>query len=317
MNDNAIKVNNPDIKKRHGFKQRRVKELVFYWTILALPLLQFVIMYVVVNINSFLLAFQNIGYDGETGAYAISWVGFKNFGTFINEIFHDSLMSGRFLNSLWVYLLTLFFGTAGSVVFSFYIYKKYRGSGFFRLILMLPSFLPAVVMVLIYSRIVDFVPIYFGGNGWLSGKPNQTFAVVLFYHFFVGYGSGVLMYSNAMSRIPDSLVESARLEGCGAVREFFKITLPLIYPTLETFLIIGLSNLFINQANLFEFFTSGAAPQIQTVGYYLFNQVFGRTTTMATYPYASAAGLVLTAVTIPIVMVARHFLDKLDKGVEF
>jgi hypothetical protein len=38
---------------------------------------------------------------------------------------------------------------------------------------------------------------------------------------------------------------------------------------------------------------------------------------MSSFPYISAAGLVLSAITIPVVMIARKFLDKLDKEVEF
>ncbi len=304
-------------KKKGGFKQKRVKELIFYWCVLGIPLLQFCIMYIGVNFNSFLLAFKSYSQSG-TGEITVSWVGFNNFKAFVVSIFNDELISGMFVNSLMVYAIRLFCGTALALFFSYYIYKKFVGTEFFRFMLILPSVISSIAFVLIFKYIADrFIPEIFGVRGWLSRKPDSAFLFIMAFNVFFGFGTGVLMYSNAMSRIPESLVEYAKIEGCSPIREFFQITLPLIYPTLETFLVIGIANIFIDQANLFTFYLGDADASIQTVGYYLFTQVFDSRATMSEFPMASAAGLTLTAITVPIVMIAKHFLDKLDKGVEF
>ncbi len=304
-------------KYKDKFKQKRIKELGFYWSVLAIPLIQFCIMYIGVNLNSFILAFKsyNVGTDGSV---TINWVYFDNFKQVFNDIFRSDLFSTMFLNSLTVYAVHLIAGMTLALFFSYYIYKKFIGVEFFRFMLILPSVISAVAFVLIFKYIADrFFPQIFGGAGLLTGNPRHSFRIIMAFNLFIGFGTSVLMYSNAMSRIPDSLIESAQLEGCSVIREFFEITLPLIYPTLETFLIVGLSNLFIDQANLFTFYTNNADPQIQTVGYYLFNQVFTERSTMSTYPVASAWGLMMTVITVPVVFTAKYFLDKLDKGVEF
>ncbi len=306
------------IEKRKGsFKQKRIKELIFYWCILAIPLLQFCIMYVGVNFNSFLLAFKSYVVS-TSGEAQMTWVGFDNFKTFITSIFENKLISGMFVNSILVYVIRLLCGTVLSLFFSYYIYKKFKGTEFFRFMLILPSVISSIAFVLIFKYIADrVIPQVFEVNGLLTRKPESVFAYIMTFNVFFGFGTGVLMYSNAMSRIPESLVEYSKIEGCSPIKEFFLITMPLIYPTLETFLVIGIANIFIDQANLFTFYTNGADPNIQTVGYHLFTQVFNDRTSMSGFPYASAAGLTLTAVTIPVVMLAKHFLDKLDKAVEF
>ena len=303
-------------KLRNFAQKRRVGELIFYCCLIALPLLQFVIMYVVVNINSILLAFKK--YDVKLdGSATVAWVGLANFKKFAREIFQTEMLV-RLKNSLIVYGCSLFVGTVLALLFSYYIYKSYRASGFFRYMLMMPSFMSPVVMVLIFNYVIEYaLPGIFHIQSLFDGPPLQKLMVVTLYNTLIGFGSGVLMYSNAMSRVPIGLIEYGKLEGITPLREFVSVILPLIYPTLETFLIIGIAAIFTNQANLFTFYGENAPYSIQTIGYWLYKEVFTGKSSMAQFPYLSAAGLVLTAITIPVVMTARHFLNKLDKGVEF
>lgn len=304
-------------QKQKTGKQKRLGEAIFYWAVLAIPILQFLIMYVYVNIDSVLFAFQSYHRDAKTAEITVGWVGLDNFKLFVSEITGNELMLGRLKNSLIVYGVHLFVGTVLAILFAYYIYKGYTGANGFRVILMLPSILSSVVLVLIFKFIVeDAFPVLFKIPNLLAGSFNQRFWTIIAYNTFMGFGSGMLMYSNAMGRIPDSLVEYAKLEGCSPLREFWSITLPLIYPTVQTFLIIGLAAVFTDQANLFTFFSEQAPQQLQTIGYYLYNTVFTERSDMTSYPYAAAAGLTLTAVTIPIVMIARVLLNKLDKGAE-
>lgn len=297
-------------------QKRRVGELIFYCCLIALPLLQFVIMYVAVNFNSIMLAFKK--YDVKLdGTAEVTWIGLANFKKFAKELFQPEMLI-RLRNSLIVYGCSLFVGTALALLFSYYIYKSYRASGFFRYMLMMPSFMSPVVMVLIFNYVIEYaLPALFHMKSLFDGPPLQKLMVVTLYNTLIGFGSGVLMYSNAMSRVPVGLIEYGKLEGITPLREFFSVIMPLIYPTLETFLIIGISAIFTNQANLFTFYGANAPYSIQTIGYWLYKEVFNDMVSMAQFPYLSAAGLVLTAITIPVVMISRHFLNKLDKGVEF
>lgn len=316
--DCSVALNKKFPRKPMSGKRKRVGEAVFYWAILIIPIIQFLLMYVAVNLRSFSFAFQSYKFDTITGQEVVGWVGFANFEKFITEMISDAAMLTRLKNTLIVYAVHLFVGTVLAILFAYYIYKGFMGTQLFRVILFMPSILSSVVLVLIFNYFVGrAVPKLFGIEGLMSTTFEKKFATVIFYNTFMGFGSGMLMYSNAMGRIPESLTEYAKLEGCSATKEFFSITLPLIFPTVETFLIIGLANIFTDQANLFTFFLDDANGEIQTIGYYLFQTIFTERSSMTSYPYASAAGLTLTAITIPIVMTARYFLNKLDKGVEF
>ncbi len=306
------------IKGRFKMSRGRRKEAIFYWAILAFPLLQFFLMYVCVNFNSFLLAFKHYEINAEDASKVITFAGFDNFKLFLYNVFQGEQLGTMFKNSLVFFFFSTGVGTTLTLLFSFYITKRYKATEFFKFMLILPSVISPVAFVLIFKYVADFaIPELLGVQGLLMGTTSQKFTTITLFNIFIGFGSGVLMYSNAMSKIPDSITESCKLEGCGPLREFFSMTLPLIYPTIETFLIIGISALFTQQANLFTFYTNSAHPSLRTIGYELYLMVFQDRATMAEFPYASAAGLTLTAITIPLVLVSKHFLNKLDKGVEF
>lgn len=300
-------------KKRITLRTKRTGELLFYCGLLALPLLQFLIMYVAVNLNSIVLAFKSYSVNAD-GSATVQWAGLTNFKAFVVELFKPEMLI-RLKNTLIVYGVGLGVGTVLALLFSYYIFRNYKGAGFFRYMLMLPGFMSPVVLVLIYCYVVEkALPHILPIRSLFEISPLLA---VLLYNTLMGFGSGVLMYSNAMSRIPTSILEYDKLEGIPPMREFFSVVLPCIYPTLETFLIIGLSALFTNQASLYTFYGESAHYSVQTIGYWLYTQVITDRATMSSYPYISAAGLVLSAITIPLVLTARHFLDKLDKEVEF
>ena len=104
-------------------KKRIDGKLLFYCGLLALPLLQYAIFYIYVNFNAFFLAFTN--FDTATGQS--SFAGFENFKTVLSNFFvgpsayHFGL---RLKNSLINYVCALIVGIGGSIMFSYYIYKK-------------------------------------------------------------------------------------------------------------------------------------------------------------------------------------------------
>jgi ABC-type sugar transport system permease subunit len=145
----------------------------------------------------------------------------------------------------------------------------------------------------------------------LLSDANTQFATVMIYSIFVGFGPQVLMYSGAMSGISDSIVEAGQLDGISPIQEFFKITIPMIWPTVTSFIVVNLANVFVNQMQLFSFYGAGAEYKLYTLGYYLYSMIKKTTTSIADYPYLSAFGLVLTLFTIPATMIIRKLLERL------
>ena len=100
----------------------------------------------------------------------------------------------------------------------------------------------------------------------------------------------MVMYMASMSAVPESLYESASLEGAGRVRQFFQITIPLIWTNIRTtltfFIIssINLSFLFVKAM------TSGGPDGASEVFLsYMYQQAY----TNSSYGYGMAIGVVV------------------------
>lgn len=210
------------------------------------------------------------------------------------------------------------------LLFSYYISKKMPGAGFFRIFLFMPSIICSVIMVLIYGNFVDMalpeaIRLISGGKtvigGLMSTKETRFFAVA-FYNLLVGFGVNVLMYSDAMSGIAEEVVESAHLDGAVGMREFYYITLPLVYPTITTFMITSVAGMFLNQYNLYSFFGSGEHFGLQTYGLYFYVQTLAADGSRAEYSLISAIGLCLTFIALPLTYLVKYLMEKLGPSVE-
>ncbi len=294
-----------------GFKKRGLKEkeknLIFYCIMIALPVLQFVIFYIGVNFNSILLAFRTESGDGFT---------LENFKNAIYNIFNQSVLVAALKNSFLTFVITTVISIPLGLLFSYYIAKKMPLSGMFRVVLFLPSILSAIVMVAIFQSFAESaIPAYmqtlFGVEmKGLLENIDSRYPTLVFYSIWIGFGTNVLMYSNAMSAVDPSIVESAHLDGAVGFKEFWHITLPSIYPTLVTFVIVAVAGIFINQLNLFSFYGGGAPEGVQTYGYYLYKEVEARKATGEGYAYYSALGLIVSCVAIPLTLLSKYLLEK-------
>ena len=284
---------------------KRRKDAIFYATFMALPFLQFLIYYVFVSSNSFLMAFQK--YDNELGKYY--FVGLDNIVDQINEFMAGGLLYTAFFNSIKVYFLNLLI-LPFEILFPYYIYKKLPLGNFFKVMLFLPHILSSMVLCLLYQFFVNSVlPDIATGWGWTVPPlmyGENAFMTAWGYTAIFGFTT-VLMYHGSMTSISKSVVEYARIDGCSLLQEFWFIILPNIMPTVVVYLISGISGVFSNQLNLYAYF-SGDISHTVTVGYVIFARSTG--TGLAAYPVPAATGLLCTVIITPLVIVLRKIARK-------
>lgn len=294
-----------------GLKSDRL----FYVLILIFPVAQFIIFYIGVNLNSFLLAFKNITLDENLkyhtelslGAFANAFVMIKT--PEILEIIRISFLS---------YFIKTVISVPLGLLFSYYIAKKLFGARFFRTILFLPSILSTIVMVTLFRYFVDnaipaMIKDITGQEvvlSLLSQSNNVQYATIMFYNLWIGFGVSVLMYANAMSGISPSVLDAAKIDGATAFKEFVYITLPSIFSTLTVFLIAGVAGIFTDQLNLYSFYGSDPSVPYKTFGYYMFFQTNKYVNDMSHYPVLSAFGLIMTAVAVPLTFLMKRLLEK-------
>ena len=300
------------VKKIFGMQK---SHFIFYVSIVVLPLLQYLIFYIYMNLNSFALSFQR--YDLDAKGYI--WNGFENFKKIFSDFKTEEIMSASVKNSLFLFVLNLILSNFGTIVFSYYIYKNHFGSKLFKVILYSPHIISTMIVVIMYSFFVDttipkiWMDLFDKEIYGLLANADTKYVTVLFFSVWISFGTQVLVYSGTMSGISDSVIESAKLDGITPVKELFLIIIPMVWPTTITFLLSAVAGIFTNQMQLFSFFGAGADPSMYTFGYLLYAKV--QQGDMIDYPYLSALGLLMTCVAAPLTLFVRWALEKYGPSV--
>lgn len=298
------------INKKSTQKIGKRNKLLFYIAVMALPVLQFIVFWLFVNINSILLAFKTWNFDTER----FEWYAFNNFSKVLEDIGTVVSLKASVKNSLIIYGFTLGVGMPLSLMFSFYLYKRKALSGTFKTILFLPNILSSLIVVLLYKYFVNrAIPTMYE---WMFGEKilgllantKTEFGTIIFFNIWTGFGLNTMMYLGSMSGISDSVVEAAELDGVNAFQELWYITIPMIWPTFVTFFVVGFSAMFINQANLYNFYGDDAPPPLYTFGYYLY--VKTKSAVFHQYPYLAAMGLCLSFVAAPSTILLRKAMER-------
>ncbi len=298
---------NTTSKKKHWWRDRN---FLFYSILMAFPVIQFLVFYVGVNMNSILMAFQKIDVKNDTVKWTLSTI-----KTAFESMTGSPELISVLVVSIVAWLILTVIGTSLGLFFSYYIYKKLPLSGAFRVILFLPSIMSAIVMATIFQFFVEraipaaamqFFDFKMMG---LMENPETRFTSIIVYNILMSFGANVLMYTNSMSGVSQEMVEASQLDGATTFQEFWYVTMPTIYPTLTMFMITGVALIFTNQLNLFSFYGVNAPGGIQTYGYYFYAKTQSAQS-MAEYPLLSAMGILMTVVAVPLTMFVKWAMEK-------
>lgn len=201
-------------------------------------LLGLVILFIVPIASSFYLSLTDF-----TLARGEFFVGFRNYV----KIFTDDPL---FLQSLKVSVLYVLMSLPIKIVaglgLALLLNLKLKGMYFFRTMLYLPAVISGVSVSLMWQNLfnpemgfVNTVLRFVGISNppaWFWDPNWALFTVATMSIWRVG-GAAVI-YLAGLQNIPDNLYESAKIDGANSVRQFFRITLPLVTPTLFFQLII-------------------------------------------------------------------------------
>jgi N-acetylglucosamine transport system permease protein len=117
-----------------------------------------------------------------------------------------------------------------------------RGSGIYKVIFFLPQVLAVAVIGVLFQAV--FRPdrsgvingllgkAGLGSVGWLTNSDLALWSVIGVL-VWQAVGFYVVLFSAGMSSIPKDVFEAAALDGAGRGKVFFKITLPLLWDTLQ------------------------------------------------------------------------------------
>ncbi len=227
-----------------------------------------------------------------------TFVGLNNF----KILMKDENFLRSFQNTLFLVIVVTVITLAIAILFAAVLVREnIPGQNFFRVIFYIPNILSVVVISSIFSAIYDpsqglinSTLRLFSGESFKNiqflGNQNLVIYSIAGAMIWQAIGYYMVMYMASMSSIPIHLYEAAELEGAGRVKQFFSITLPLVWGTIRTtltfFIIssINLSFLFV------KVMTSGGPDGASEVFLsYMYKQAYNN----ASYGYGMAIGVVI------------------------
>ncbi len=300
------------------------KAHLFCYGMIFLPFLSFLVFWLYTNIDSILLGFQDAKGEFTLEHFQAFFKAFKGQD---HRGYSIAEMLGRSL-TVW-FLARLMF--IPSILSTYILFKKLPGHFIFRTIFMVPSVLSGIVWTLVMKNLVGVggpvlviaeklgveIPLEIQMKG-LLGSTETAFATLNVINCLPAFFAFNFVISGAFARIPEDLFEVGKLEGVGFVKEFFIISIPLIWGTLVISITGWFATIFTADNGAF-LYTKGEY-NTATMGYYFFilkKEISDSAGAETLYGYPSAVGLLITIVTVPIVLVTRHFLEKMYVDVAY
>ena len=312
----------PSQKKKFLTAERKGK--IFAYAFIAYPVIQFLIFYVWVNINSILMSFQTYKGVNENGVQIYAW-GFENFRRLFSD-FTNAASSIRvgLANTLKYFAMNIFLMFPISVFISYFLYKRVWGYKIFRVVFLLPGMMSGVVFVSMfkimiseYGLVYSFLEKVFGYEmPILLNNEKTATATIMAFVFWTGLTGNMILYQGAMNRVPGDVIEVGKLEGIKWYRELWSVVLPMIWPTISMTIITTFTGIFSAGGPILLFSEQGGGMGgngTMTLPFYIYLQTWMGTS----YEYPAAIGLFFTLCAIPIVSIVRFVVNKFDPEVDY
>ncbi len=316
------------------------KKTFFIIGCLCISLLHFAVFFVYVNgatvISTFL---PKEGYDT-----------FYHYREMWNNVILGQDSSGRYTGAFGHTMIAMIINVMIfplALITAYAFYKRVYGEKFFRVIFYLPSIIALTTLTMSFRELFTTLsPTTLGGTeqvgplAWLlkalgveggtdltvvegvDSFANRTIWLwIIFFGVFTGLGTNVVLMCGAMMRIPVDVTEALRLDGCGFFKEMFKVSVPLIMPTITTWLLLIVTSVF--GFSIMPMLVAGKTLYTSQVG--IINTI--PLTILSTIERAKgdemmiknmqALGVEFSLIMMPIVLLVRWICEKLTPDISY
>jgi N-acetylglucosamine transport system permease protein len=274
---------------------RRAGDTRFVLACLLPALVLFAVFMVYPTVNVFRMSL----YTWSGFSPDMRWVGLDNF----TRLFDDAQFVRAFQNTVaLMVVVTVVTMGLGLLLAALMTRQRLRGRDAYRFILYIPSVLSVVVIAAIFSAVFDQENGLINGTlrllsldglrqVWLGDQKLVLWSVAIAM-VWQSLGYYMVLYMSSMSSIPEELYEATALDGASAGRQFFSITLPLIWQNLRTTLTFFVMSA-VNLSFVLVRAMTGGGPDgsSEVLLSYLYKQAY----TNSAYGYGMAIGVVVFA----------------------
>ena len=312
MADIKIKKTENKQKRQPEFK-KQLPTTLFLIGFLAWPVLHWFLFNGYVNLgtvyNSFFLWKENASAVPETGFTLNNYI--KVFELLFDSNSVENYPLG-FKNALSYLGFNNLILLPISLIIAYALSKKMFMGKLFQAVYFFPSLISIVAMATAWREMwtLDYgvfgnIMSWFGVNpagGYFSGSFAQP--MILLYCLWTGIGWNNLILSGAINQVPSELYEAADLDGANGVQQLWHVTIPCIWPTINTLVVMGTAGAFtvFLQAQML------APSEGTTLAMIVVNKV-----EVLDYGLASATGILIGVFGMVVVYLIRKILTTVDE----
>jgi multiple sugar transport system permease protein len=235
------------------------------------------------------------------------WAGFANYVTMTRDdhVFHALAVTAYYV--VW----NIPVQTLAALGLAILLNRKLPAMGFFRALYVLPYMSTPVAMAVVWSwmfngqfglinHLLTLVGLH--GPDWL-GSTSTALPVVAMVSNWQYAGYNMLFFLAGMQTIPADLYEAASIDGAGAVKRFFRITLPLLNPTMLFVLVTDVIGSFQIFDTVYVMTQGGPGSATNVINYQIYSTAFRNFDVGS----ASAMSLLLFGVILVVTFVQFRF----------
>lgn len=276
---------------------RSKSDRLFDTTIAGVPTIFYIILYLLPCMAGLVFSFTDFG------GYSLNfnWIGFANY----KKMFADPAFIRSVINYFKLYLGTLIFcfpiafGTANILTRS----KLLRERNLYRVLFFFPSTVPVLIISIMWMTmynpsfgILNQILSFFGlpGVQWL-GSTKTVMTSIIIMVIWRQFGFYLVYFMAAISNVPLSIYESARIDGASEMKQVFIITVPLCWEQIRTSMLFYIQSA-INIGFDIVFITTQGGPDnaSQILPSYMYQKI----TESLDYGMSSAIGVAMLFVTL-------------------
>jgi multiple sugar transport system permease protein len=209
------------------------------YAMIAPGLIGLLIFYIWPMLQTFYFSFTEWGPFGDA-----VWTGLANY----RELFHGPEFLMALRNTLVYTVLSVSITEAIALVLAVLLNQKLRGMSVYRTLYFIPVVTMPVAIGLVWRwlynsdyGIINYLLSLIGieGANWLSDPDLALYAIVVV-GVWSGIGYALVLFLAGLQTIPAEYYDAASVDGAGALVKFFRITLPLLSPTVFFVTVISL-----------------------------------------------------------------------------
>ena len=279
------------------------------------------------TIRVFIMSFQERYRITSNGAGTFEQWGLGNYEFVINGNTSEAFLRGLKNTALYV-LFTVPITAAIAIVIAYLLNQKSKLNALFQTAYFLPMVTTATAVGMVWkwmfngdhgliNMLLSFFTQFFGAPDkiqWLmTGGTNHTvpMAVLIIYGIWNSLPFTIILLLSGLQNIDENLYTVAKVDGSSGARIFFKITVPLLSPTIGLVLIINSISAFKVYTEVFVLWSGKPENyQMETVTWYIYNNIISPTDGTHSLGYAAAAAMILFGIIFIFTMVQKFIQRK-------